>query len=71
MKSGRGAVAVMSVILMSLLLIIGALAVDLGNAWARKRDMQTQADVAADARSQLGQGSGPSSGRRTPELNRR
>ena len=43
----RGAVAILAVILMSLLLIVGALAADMGNAWARKRDMQTQADVAA------------------------
>lgn len=42
-----GAVAIMTAILAALLLIAGALAVDLGNAWARQRDMQTQADVAA------------------------
>lgn len=45
-REERGAVAIMAVILMGLLLITGALAADMGNAWARKRDMQTQADVA-------------------------
>ncbi len=44
-----GAVAIMVAILSALLLITGALAVDLGNAWARRRDMQTQADVAVIA----------------------
>jgi hypothetical protein len=46
-RDERGAVAIMAVVLMGLLLITGALAADMGNAWARKRDMQTQADVAA------------------------
>lgn len=46
-RDERGAVAILAVILMGLLLIVGALAADMGNAWARKRDMQTQADVAA------------------------
>lgn len=46
-RDEKGAVAIMVAILAVLLLIAGALAVDIGNAWARKRDMQTQADVAA------------------------
>ena len=45
-RNEQGAVAIMMAILAALLLITGALAVDLGNAWARKRDMQTQVDVA-------------------------
>lgn len=42
-----GATAVIVAILAVVLLSAGALAVDLGNAWARKRDAQTQADLAA------------------------
>ncbi len=45
-RDERGAVAVMMAVLVVLLFIIGGLAADMGNAWARKRDMQTQADVA-------------------------
>lgn len=46
-RDDLGAVAVMTVVLASLLMITAALSVDLGNAWARKRDVQTQADIAA------------------------
>ena len=46
-REDRGAVAVFVVILASLLLMVAALSVDLGNAWARKRDVQTQVDVSA------------------------
>ncbi|MFC5179110.1 hypothetical protein [Nocardioides taihuensis] len=48
-RSDRGAVAVMVAILSVLLLTVGALSVDLGNAWARKRSAQKQVDVAAMA----------------------
>ena len=37
----------MVAILATLLLVTAALSVDLGNAWARKREVQTQVDVAA------------------------
>ena len=43
-----GAVAVMTAVLMAFVLLpMGALAVDLGNAWARKRAIQNVADLAA------------------------
>ena len=42
-----GAVAIMVAILATMLLIVAAMSVDLGNAWARKREVQTQVDVAA------------------------
>src|SRR4051794_37000907 len=46
-KRENGAVAIM-VALLSLVLFGGAaMAVDLGNAWARKREVQKQADVSA------------------------
>ena len=41
-----GAVAVMTALMVLLMLSIGALAVDLGNAMTRKRDTQSQADFA-------------------------
>ena len=44
----------MVALLTSVLLVIGALSVDLGNAWARKRDLQSQADVAAMAAANWG-----------------
>ncbi len=49
LKAGndKGAIAVMSALLVVLLLSVGALAVDLGNAWERKRQAQTSADLAA------------------------
>ena len=43
----RGAVAIMVAILAAALLTMAALAVDLGNAWSRKRIVQTQVDVSA------------------------
>lgn len=42
-----GAVAVFVAVMATLLFSLAALAVDLGNAWARKAHVQTQADVAA------------------------
>lgn len=47
-----GAIAVMTAILMVVLMGAGALAVDLGNAWARKRAIQNSADLAALAGAQ-------------------
>ena len=41
-----GAVAVMTALMVLLMLSVGALAVDLGNAMTRKRDTQSQADFA-------------------------
>ena len=47
-RNERGAVALfLAITLSTVLLITGALAVDLGNAWARGRDVQRQVDVAA------------------------
>lgn len=46
-RSERGATAVIIGILAVVLFSIAALAVDLGNAWARKRAVQTQVDVSA------------------------
>jgi hypothetical protein len=48
-RSDRGSVAVMVAILSVLLLTVAAMSVDLGNAWARKRSVQKQVDVAAMA----------------------
>lgn len=45
----RGAVAVMVAIMATALFSVAALAVDLGNAWARKRAVQKQVDVSAIA----------------------
>lgn len=42
-----GAVAIMVAVLAVVLMTVAALSVDLGNAWARKRAVQTQADLAA------------------------
>jgi hypothetical protein len=47
MREESGAVAVLVTILAVVLIGVGALAVDLGNAFARKRVSQTQADLAA------------------------
>lgn len=47
-----GAIAVMAAILMVVLMGVGALTVDLGNAWARKRSIQSSADLAALAGAQ-------------------
>ena len=46
-RNEQGAVAVFVAILASLLMVMAALSVDLGNAWARKRAVQTQVDVSA------------------------
>lgn len=43
----RGAVAVLVCIMVVVLFSVAALAVDLGNAWARKRALQKQADLTA------------------------
>lgn len=43
----RGAVAIIFAVCSLLIFSLAALAVDLGNAYARKRDIQTQADLAA------------------------
>lgn len=42
-----GAVAVFTAVLATVLLVVSALAVDLGNAWARRGQLQVQADRAA------------------------
>jgi Flp pilus assembly protein TadG len=53
-RDDKGAVAVFLALTTAfVLLTCGALAVDLGNAWARKRDVQRQVDVAALAASHL------------------
>ena len=41
-----GAVAVMTALMVLLMLSVGAIAIDLGNAFTRKRDTQSQADFA-------------------------
>lgn len=46
-KSERGAVAIVVGLLASVLFGVAAMAVDLGNAWARKREVQKQVDVSA------------------------
>ena len=46
-RGEQGAVAVFVAILATLLMAMAALSVDLGNAWARKRAVQTQVDVSA------------------------
>ncbi len=47
-REERGAIAVMTAILMSgLLLMVAAVGVDLGNAWSRKLNVQTSVDVSA------------------------
>lgn len=43
----RGATAIMVALLAVVLFGMAAITVDLGNAWARKRDVQTQVDLAA------------------------
>lgn len=48
-RSERGAVAVMVGILAVVLFAVGALAVDLGNAWARKRSVQKQVDISVQS----------------------
>ena len=51
-KRDEGAIAVLTALLMLVLMGAGALAVDLGNAWARKRAIQNSADLAALAGAQ-------------------
>lgn len=46
-RNERGAVAVTVALLSVVLLAVSAMTVDLGNAWARKRSVQKQVDVAA------------------------
>ena len=46
-RGETGAVAIFIAVLSTLLLLMAALAVDLGNGWARKRTAQTQVDVSA------------------------
>src|SRR3954447_25035327 len=53
-RDDKGAIAAFLAITTAFVLITcGALAVDLGNAWARKRDVQRQVDVAALAAAHL------------------
>ena len=47
MRNERGTVAIVAALSMTMLFALGALTVDLGNAFARKRDLQSQADFAA------------------------
>lgn len=46
-RDERGAIAVLTAISTSALLVIGALAIDIGLTWARRGELQTQADQAA------------------------
>ena len=46
-RSERGAIAIMVALLATVLFASAALAVDLGNAWSRKRAVQKQVDVSA------------------------
>jgi Flp pilus assembly protein TadG len=46
-RTERGAVAIMVGLMATALFGVAALAVDLGNAWARKREVQKQVDVSA------------------------
>ena len=46
-RDERGVVAVITAIAASVMLVAGALAIDLGNTWARRGDLQGQADQAA------------------------
>ena len=46
-ETERGAVAILTAVLAVALIAVSALAVDLGNSWARKRAVQKQVDVAA------------------------
>lgn len=48
-----GVVAILTAVLAVLLLTVAALAVDLGNAWARKQDAQSQVDLATLSAAQL------------------
>lgn len=46
-RDERGGVAVLTAVSVTLMMLFGALAVDLGNAWARRGQLQQQADSAA------------------------
>src|SRR5690242_3090769 len=46
-RTERGAVAIVVALLSTVLFGVAAMAVDLGNAWARKREVQKQVDVSA------------------------
>lgn len=46
-RTEDGATAVVFAILATVLMVTAAMSVDLGNAWARKRDVQTQVDLSA------------------------
>ena len=46
-RDDRGATAVIVAVMAVLLFSVAAVAVDLGNAWARKRDVQKQVDISA------------------------
>ena len=48
-RDERGAVAVMVGLLSVVLLSMAAMGVDLGNAWAQKRQVQAGSDLAAEA----------------------
>lgn len=52
-RGDKGAVAIMVAILASVLVVVAALSVDLGNAWSRGRIVQKQADVSALAAGSL------------------
>lgn len=52
-RGDKGAVAIMVAILASVLIVVAALSVDLGNAWSRGRIVQKQADVSALAAGSL------------------
>ena len=47
LRGDDGAVAIIVSLMATMLLVFAAFSVDLGNAWARKRHLQTQVDVAA------------------------
>jgi hypothetical protein len=46
-RDQRGATAILAAMFALIIFAMAAFSVDLGNAWARKRDVQTQADLAA------------------------
>src|SRR5215212_394962 len=48
-RNERGAVAVMVALLAVVLLSVSAMSVDLGNAWAQKRQVQAGGDLATEA----------------------
>src|SRR5881628_3286224 len=46
-REQRGSIAIAAAVLMPVLLSLGILAADIGNAYVHKRELQTQADAAA------------------------